>query len=235
MDRCFYCNNILLGQYYHDWLGNKGCASHSDMLTCASCGRFLKPGVAYSQIEPERSICKICIANEVTESNFAWIKEQVIRRLCKVGFQDIQCDWVNFRIISQKQMEEECPNAVGYQTGINILNQIVSVLSHTNKIDFAAVLAHELLHSWQMQNNLTEYKEYSQNETSKKICEGFAQLGKYLIYDTIDHPYAKYRKEQMFFSNDEVYGVPFKRLFERFKQIGWYGIIREARQSKLKI
>lgn len=237
MDECFYCNSLMIGpSYYVDWKGNMACASHANIQRCNSCSCFLKSGMMYKEVESGRYICKDCLNNEVNEENFEWIKRQVMLRLYNVGFQDIQCDWVNFCIISKQQMSEDIgPGYAGYHTGISILNQTICVLSHTNKIDFSSYLAHELLHSWQMQNILKDYQDYSVNETSMKICEGFAQMGAWLIYDTIEHPYAKWSKEMMFKSENEVYGIPFQKIYARFKEVGWFGIIREARQHKLRI
>lgn len=235
MDKCFYCNNLIEGEYYVDWKGNAICHKHNEILLCDSCGCFIK-STNCEEVESGRYICNDCLQNEVTRDNFGWIKKQVMLRLYNVGFQDIQCDWVNFRIISQKQMKEDAGEAAtGYHTGINIIDETICVLSHINKISIAETLAHELLHAWQMQNNLTEYNEYGVDDNSKKVCEGFAQMGSWLILDTIDHPYAKWRKDMMFKSEDEVYGIPFQKIYDRYKVIGWLGIIREARQHKLKV
>lgn len=233
MLKCCICHKQITGYYYNDWQGNKWCAEHSNTTKCFSCGSVLTNPSQYIQVEPNRLVCKNCIANEVTPDNFNWVKQQVINRLIKVGFQDIQCDWINFKVVSKKEMDMLCQNAAGLHTACSILNQTVFVLSHTNKIEFAAILAHELLHSWQMQNNLNEYANYNTDDISKKVCEGFAQMGSFLIYSTIEHEYAKWRLEQMFRYTDEVYGIPFIKIHERFKQIGWYGIIKEARQQKL--
>ena len=113
--------------------------------------------------------------------------------------------------------------------------QTIYVMSHLNKIQFAQILAHEYLHAWQLQNNIWEYNEYENNHKAKCICEGFAQMGSYLVLSTIEHPLAKELLEQLFRDDDEVYGKSFQNIFKRFKEIGWFGIIREARLKQLTI
>ena len=66
-------------------------------------------------------------------------------------FQDIQPDWITFRMVTKKEMSSALSeNAAGMHTGVSIMDQLIWVLDHSNKIAIAATLAHEILHSWQM-------------------------------------------------------------------------------------
>lgn len=236
---CDFCHKTITESYYQDWKEHHICASHvekRDVVRCDSCGAYLVGANDGREVEEGRHICNVCLHNEVDQSNFEWVCTQVLRRLYNAGFQDIQPDWIRFKIITRKVMSlTMSEKAAGFHRGISIMNQEICVLTHTNKIDLAATLAHEILHSWQMKNQLADYRNYSSSETAKRICEGFAQMGSWLILDTIDHPYARWRRDKMFNNEDEVYGIPFRKIFERYKQIGWHGIIREARCNKLKL
>ncbi|MCM1317533.1 MAG: hypothetical protein NC241_05080 [Bacteroides sp.] len=236
---CDYCHSHIKGYYYEDWAGHHICSGHVDsgeVPRCDSCGQYITSRDKCREVERGRHICLACLANEVTDENFEWVLNQVMRRLYNAGFQDIQPDWITFRMVTKKEMSNALSeNAAGMHTGVSIMDQLIWVLDHSNRIAIAATLAHEILHSWQMKNQLAHYRDYSKSEYAMRICEGFAQMGSWLILDTIDHPFARWRRDRMFDNDDEAYGVAFKIIFERYKQIGWHGIIREARLNKLKI
>jgi hypothetical protein len=39
----------------------------------------------------------------------------------------------------------------------------------------------------------------------------------------------------MFRDDEEVYGKSFQKIFKRYEEVGWFGIIREARLKQLNI
>jgi len=166
------------------------------------------------------------------------IKKSVLNHLAKVGFADIQPDWVSVSFISKEQMMAECEGASGYHTSIDIFNETIKVDEDQHMSDIYATLAHEYLHAWQMQNKLPEFIRYHENDVFKNLCEGFAQLGSYLIYKSFSENgdwYSKQRLLQMFMDNRPEYGIAFQKLYKRLDLIGWAAIIKEARQHKLVI
>lgn len=236
MDKCYHCHQALWHSYYQDWMGHKVCATHNDTLTCSGCLRFLGPKSEYKEVEPGRVVCKYCLDNEITYENIHAILKWVHYHLCRVGFDDIQTDWIEFKIIDWKEMESlGFSTATGLHYGPGLLNQTIYVLSHMQKFIFASTLAHELLHAWQQDNNLDEFHHYGEEPHNTALCEGFAQMGSFLVYDIIEHPLARYMLEQMFYRTDPFYGIAFRKIHARYKQVGWSGIIREMRQHKLKI
>lgn len=186
---CDFCQHSIKGYYYADWAGHHICAGHVDsgeVHRCDSCGQYITAADKCREVERGRHICLTCLANEVTEDNFDWVLNQVMRRLYKAGFQDIQPDWITFRIVTKKEMSSALgENAAGLHTGVGIMDQMIWVLNHSNKIAIAATLAHEILHSWQMKNQLAYYRDYSKSETAMRICEGFAQMGSWLMLSLI--------------------------------------------------
>lgn len=242
MKKCCYCNSYIVYQgYYEDWTGNCICESHGPGTRCASCQRIIGPNVDTKEVELGRYICNLCIENRVTYKDLDWVLKQVLAILHRNGFQDIQCDWVTFKIISKREMDSIFRDAAGVHSASIIYDQIIYVLDYTTKIEFASTLAHELIHAWQMENNIEAYNNYCWgNEVSKKIIEGFAQMGSFLVLNTIKHPFAKSRLNDMFRSDDEVYGIPFQKIHKHFMELGgdlnaWFGIIREARLGLLKV
>lgn len=244
-DRCIYCGKSPSYYYYQDWRGNIVCKEHkSEIIECDSYfGFYDKTDIDVYQVEKDRFVCKTCIDNEVTEDNLDWVKKQVLNMLSKVGFDDIRDDILTIKILSKDLLHQIIANADGVHSGWSDICargrynfvQTIYMMSHLNQIHFAEVLAHEYLHAWQLQNNIWELNEYEMNYKAKCICEGFAQMGSYLVLSTIDHPLAKRLLEMIFQSEDEVYGISFQKIFKRLEKIGWFGIIREARLKQLNI
>lgn len=249
---CDLCHKEIYGQYYHDWKNTMVCVTHGVPRKCECCHSFLIPN-HFREVSPNRFICNSCIENRVTPKELPMVLDWVLERLYEVGFQDIQKDWVKFSIVDQPTMQsmiahmnaagvhyESKPSTTSFRGRYNF-DQTVAVLDNLNKIEFAAVLAHELIHAWQAQNNLTEYYEYGSKEQSRIACEGFAQLGSYAIYNWyIKHlpgnAAAKYGEFMIALTlewDDPAYGVAFKRILQEREKIGWLGIIKLARQNKL--
>lgn len=166
------------------------------------------------------------------------IKKTVLNHLASVGFADIQPDWVSVSFISKEQMEAECEGAAGYHTSTDIFNESIKVVEEQNISEIYATLAHEYLHAWQMQNKLPEFIRYREHDRFKNLCEGFAQLGSFLIFKRFSEKgdwYSTQRLHQMFMDTRPGYGIAFQLLHKRLGVIGWPAIIKEARQHKLVI
>ena len=58
----------------------------------------------------------------------------------------------------------------------------ISILNNIPKIQFEAILAHELLHVWLYKKNIN---------LPKATMEGFCNLGSYLIYKSYDTKFSK--------------------------------------------
>jgi hypothetical protein len=189
------------------------------------------------------------VTPEILDQCLDWVLE----RLYEIGFQDIQRDWVRFEIVESFDSNE---NTLGlhFDNGSVVSNrgrygfdQTIQVVHYLNQIELCQVLAHELLHAWQIQNNLVEYCDYHEDIISQKVCEGFAQMGSYHIYDYIKRHaqnknkrlanYANHNINNMLVSPDPIYGIPFQIIYEHFQKLRepkWYSLIKEARTSKLK-
>ena len=92
----------------------------------------------------------------------------------------------------------------------------IYILSDLSEIIFDAVLAHELLHVYQIQNG---YKLKSD------IREGFCNLGSKLVYDHERSDLAVLQLKTMYESDDPDYGKGFRNMSSRLDQIGWEGIL----------
>lgn len=250
---CGLCNKSIFGSYFSDWKGQNSCASHGYPESCSCCPTILRPRY-FREVYPGRKVYLSCINNSVTAKELPMVLEWVLERLYDVGFQDVQRDCVKFRIVDAATMNSNYneSDAVGlhYEStpakrsfrGRYDFNQIVDVLDNLNKIEFAAVLAHEIIHAWQAQNDLADYNEYSTNPKAKSACEGFAQMGSFAIYEwycrqmpnTSSATFAAFKVDIHLKSDDPDYGIAFRKIHQKFKEIGWLRLIKMARKNQIR-
>lgn len=249
--RCQTCGQEIHTSYYIDWLGRCACASHGYPKRCECC-QGIVPRDKLVEVSPGRYICKACINNRVTEKELPLVLRHVLTILYKVGFQDIQRDWVKFRIMSKPEIETISGGASGLHFENNLsqksfrgrfdFDQSVIVLDNLNKVEFASVLGHELIHAWQCMNDLRDYFDYAINPNARIACEGFAQLGSFAVYNWFiknaqGSPSAKlaeYLLDLKLQDADPAYGVAFKKILEHRNKVGWLQIIKLARQNKIR-
>lgn len=196
----------------------------------------------------DRYICETCLEHEVTEHNMRPILKRVLVYLAAFGFDDIQMDSITIHIISKDEMLKKYGSAAGLHCGYSTIcnekgradfHQDIYILEHYNEIRFAGTLAHELIHAWQLEQNITDFNKYNEDDTYRKKCEGFANIGAYVVYKQIyketKSNIAKRYIDQMKAEPDEAYGVAFRQIWERCKKVGRYQIIKEARMNKIQL
>lgn len=255
-NRCIICGSFPLGYYYEDFRGNVCCVHHNDIKYCCGCGCFVSPSTA-KHIYGDEYLCAKCQTNHITYANKDKFINASLDILYNYGFQDIQKDWVRINLISLKDICERIPEmtAHGFHTERTLsqvnekgrfgFDQEVYVLDILPPIVFMEVFAHEILHAWQLQNNLNDYSDYHSDIIAQRACEGFANLGSYIIYDYFDsnnfnseiRQFVQHRKKCMFESKDNVYGLPFQKIMSAYPlddKSRWLKLIKDARQSKIR-
>lgn len=257
MERCIVCGKIPSGEAFQDVRGHVVCKHHKDMVkTCGCCHAFLDDLSKATFVGCDTYICDRCMEYHVNEDNIERYISMTLQILYKYGFQDIQRDWIKIWLISREDMEEllESNTAVGVHfertpsrlsiEGRSDFDQWVCILDYLSPIEFMQVLAHEAIHAWHLQNNIEEFDRYGSDETCAKACEGFAQIGSYIIYDFFDskrfnqdiRAYAQFKKVILMNSEDETYGIPLQKLLSVFPSTDeerFLKLIRIARKSKL--
>lgn len=259
LSRCILCNNLIgTSEHYEDWSGKCSCVKHidnKDVYYCNSCGKLTPK--AYGKIYSSSYFyCNDCIKNGVKTSDLGRIVPSVINLLHHVGFEDISIDNFSCRIESYDYfIRNEMENSVGYHTtlscirdehGVRDLVEEITIRENLIELEFRAIIAHEILHSWQARNNLNEFYEYSSKLHNKKAMEGFAQMGTYLVYTDVlrnkpNSRMVKWKMKQLLENEDEIYGKPFLQILNQFNNYNgsyrqkWYYIIRCAREGKLNI
>ena len=235
------------------------------MSYCISCGEQKYRGL--TKVSENCYICQDCLIHSVSEKNKQTYIENVYKLLFEKGFKDIQRDYVNIHVVSREKFAElfpSNPKAVGMHCGDSSIHdshgrrdffQEVYVVDSLHYIEFESILAHELLHAWQLQQNIEDFNQYNQEESRKCLAEGFAQLGTYFVYShyykiandvlkgisaemTVDE--ANKAKKMCCNSqkinyewDDPAYGIAYKKIWNRMKDVGLDQIIREARSNQL--
>ncbi len=242
---CSICNSPLTGMYYQDQWGNKICQSHMDnkeVTFCASCGAFVRDS---NNTGDGRSLCASCMATVIsTAEQVAPLKKYVLRKLMDAGvmFNDKFLDGVTIEIVSPQQMAAIRNQPINYENkGLtktvsrstiggrlfgfkDKLEHHIYMLSYLPKIEFAAVLAHEILHIWQHENGI---------QLPPMKCEGLCNLGAYLIYESMSAQKASYYKKMMLESKDPIYGDGFRLIFSEYEKYGYDDLFEIAKEHKL--
>lgn len=110
---------------------------------------------------------------------------------------------LNFVGLSASQIQRSSNTIVRQRHRVNMLNGL-------HRAYFAGVLAHELLHVWQNAHDI---------ELEPQLCEGFCEMGCYLMLKHIDTPLAHSHIRLMLLSSDPVYGEGFRQMKERFERL----------------
>ena len=92
----------------------------------------------------------------------------------------------------------------------------IFILFGLPRIEFEAVLAHELLHVWLHQNEVA---------LSPASTEGFCNLGRSLIYQNDNTYFSTIHLQAMENSEDLAYGIEYRYLKAQLKKIGWKELI----------
>ena len=97
-------------------------------------------------------------------------------------------------------------------------NYTIFVYRELSRVAFAQVLAHEMLHIYQYNRNI---------HPEKSLCEGFCNLGSYVVLKAIHVKEADAAIENMKKCTDPIYGDGFRHLLTIYKNGGWHDAILE--------
>jgi hypothetical protein len=101
------------------------------------------------------------------------------------------------------------------------LDYTVYVYMELSRVAFAQVLAHEVLHIYQYRNHISP---------PKAICEGFCNLGSYIVLKQINNAEAKAAIESLKRNPDPIYGEGFRHMLSIFEAGGWDAAIMEVKR-----
>lgn len=192
------------------------------MDICTSCGNLIQ----YRDIHLSdgRGICTKCFPAVVkTRQHILWVNERVFPILEKYGVNNIPKD-IPVTIVSTMELAK-----VQNRTEINLMqlgltytkfsanilgtkmNHRIYIVEGLHKILFAGTLAHEYLHVWQFEHHIKLPSLY---------CEGFCNMGTYLVYRNIATELSHTLYVRMRDGNDPIYCEGFRQVKTIFDNEG---------------
>lgn len=225
--KCTICNEEITTSYRTNrW--KQATHSYHDIHCCASCSRFVKPSDIC--LSDGRHICEFCAPAIVkSQQQIEWVEQQVRPILAQNGIKNLPAN-IPLEIVTTSGMakiqhrREINPMQLGLTLTKGIFGLLMRSMSHhiyilegLHKILFAGTLAHEYLHVWQ-------------NEHSIKLppprCEGFCNLGSFVIYRSIGNELAHFLYEQLRDSPDPIYGDGFREVKAIYDNAGGKCLMR---------
>ena len=229
---CAICLKPLNVEFSVDIWGNAFHSKHEkEGVFCHSCSRIISQGVTqggyvYSDGRHLCSLCKITAVNDNSVIQTSY--HAVIAQFQKVGIlqipRNIPIELVNLQQLNKQAGEISHKKLKGFtiidpisrKTNQSINTYNISILFGLPKIEFEAVLAHELLHVWLHQNNII---------LSSQLTEGFCNLGSYLIYNNDNTHFSTIHLQAMSNYNDIVYGQGYREMKVQLEKLGWKKLI----------
>jgi len=231
---CCLCKEGLSGKVIQDSWGNAAHLKHS-ISFCGSCDRILSPrgsGGAF-QYSDRRFICGFCKKSAITEGVAANRSRRRVQGLLEgKGFQGIP---KNIKVVLAPSQTLSTHSRKRGTAGLTLshyhfsdykrvgITHQIGILYGLPKIEFEAVLAHELLHVWQHENGI---------KFSPAYREGLCELGAYLIYSEDPSDLSRCLLKKMFESKDPVYGNGFRLMRNKLEKSGWMGLLEEIMKNK---
>lgn len=219
--KCIICDEEIRGRYLTDFWHQTIHDSHK-IEHCFSCGRFIKPNDIH--LVDGRNICEFCSVSIVSlTQHINWVESRV-RDILKVnGLEDIP-EKIPVEIVSTSRMAELNHSSTAdanhygltqtFQSSSLFMTQCshtVSILNFLPKIFFAGVLAHEYLHVWQNEHKI---------HLSPPYCEGFCNLGSYVVYKSINVDLSRYYIKRLEEDANPVYGDGFRKVKKIYEGAG---------------
>lgn len=231
--KCSICNKGINGAYYKDNWGNTICDSHT-AAHCDSCEKFIDKKTA--KFIDERYYCKNCSDTSINKDiQVAPIYSKIINIYNKYGILSVPANLpvnildINNLMIKSKSNSKGVKGLAETSTMISIFRKSYShkiyILSNLPALEFEAVLAHELLHTWLNQYDI---------DMSDANTEGFCNLGYYLCLSLTKGKHNEILMKNMLKSRDPIYGEGFRKMLKEVQMRGWQKLVEDLKSGKIK-
>lgn len=218
--KCMICNKEIYGRYLTDVWQQTICAGHL-VEYCSSCGRFVKPSDFH--LSDGRCFCTYCSPSAVTHSlHVEWVEERVRSVLSTCGIFDIP-ENIPIHLVTPAEMARFTGSRQInlQQLGLTLTAKTVGlfwpscrhdiyIFSQIPRVQFAGVLAHELLHAWQNEKKIV---------LPPLLTEGFCNTGSYIIYGAIHNDLSRHFIRNLENDLNPVYGGGFRKVVQIYKRV----------------
>ena len=201
--KCAICHTDIKGRYLIDAWGQTVCAGHKTEF-CSSCGRFVAPTDLH--LTDGRCLCSYCKPSVVSSHGITDIPTGI----------PIQIVTPNemARLNGSKQLNLFQPGLTQTAKLIGLFmssrcRHTIYIFDYLPKIQFAGVLAHEMLHAWQNEKGISLPPAYT---------EGFCNVGSYVVYEAINTDLSRFFIKRLEEDPSSVYGDGFRKVVAVYKQ-----------------
>ena len=234
LEKCDVCLNPIESEYVKDTWGNIYHNYHrSSMPLCESCNRLISINLTDGGYSiKNRSICNICRNHVINDKeDIQKIFYGLRKELLELGMSNIPKNIPVILIDSKEELYRisNIPASDGlqgytkynYQTiGRKKINEnfTIYILSNLHRLNFRAVLAHEILHVYLFNNNIS---------LKKSLIEGFCNLGSKFVYNSApESKISELKLESMFINNHPEYGRGFRIMDAELERKGWAVLLK---------
>ena len=228
---CSICLHSLDSLFSIDAWGNAFHTKHEhEGIFCHSCSRIISQGVTKGgyYYQDGRHLCSLCITTAVNnDSTIQADYKSVVLQCKKAGIPNV-AENISIRLVDLHTLNHEAGKLAHarlkgftqfktWDTTIQDNNKFhISILSGLPRVEFQAVLAHELLHIWLHQHQI---------RLPQEVEEGFCNLGRHLIYENDQTKFSIIHLQAMENDLDPIYGTEYRKMKEQLKQKGWKNLI----------
>ena len=218
--KCAICHIDIKGRYLIDAWGQTVCAGHKTEF-CSSCGRFVAPTDLH--LADGRCLCSYCKPSVVSlPQHVEWVEKRVRAILSSHGITDIPTG-IPIQIVTPNEMARlnGSKQLNLFQPGLTQTAKLIGlfmssrcrhtiyIFDYLPKIQFAGVLAHEMLHAWQNEKGISLPPAYT---------EGFCNVGSYVVYEAINTDLSRLFIKRLEEDPSPVYGDGFRKAVAVYKQ-----------------
>ena len=150
--KCYICGKEITGSYYTDCANHSICAHHiTSVKQCVSCGLFCNSTAIH--IGLGGYLCSYCQKNMMTKEDCSYVVNFINQIYSNSVIGEIH-NW-SLKVIDATALQKRTGDANIRGLAVRRGNDYtVYVYRQLSKVQFAEVLAHELLHIWQYNQNL---------------------------------------------------------------------------------
>lgn len=234
--KCVICGEAIEGKYYKDEFGNNAHTVHHGRETrhCCYCNRIISKGHLDSGVMYARPLCHVC--NETAITSFRQVRPKYDHVLGLFRKNGINGTPAGVPVNLVNSIHETSGHSSKVSAGITRTKVTrygsgrvekvheIDILTGMPALEFSAVLAHELLHVWLNENDITL--------PTNAQTEGFCNLGAHLIYTEDGSKLSEILLNRMHKNYDLVYGAGYRNMLSRLKSAGWNGLIKEIQGNR---
>ncbi len=229
--RCCACDEPIVGKYLEDQWGNRSHLSHAMVKaqTCDYCSRIISfstsnGGYHYSDGRVVCGICKLTVVDDERRVKDSYHRVLNLLATSPAAIDDIPkslpLQLVDRKALKRKKAVRVSEHAEGItQTRETFRDRRrvhsdyqIFLLHGMPRLEFEAVLAHELLHVWLIENGI---------KMSPKDTEGFCDLGAAMVYKAENSRMSKILLKRMEERTDRIYGKGYRKMNRKLKNMGW--------------